>query len=339
MHSIIGSLTYGLVFNYVYNPQQLLKADLDFATFLKMSEKNLTSGKFEWYITGNLTPDEAISMTEKPEKVFKNIEGGKFQMLQHNNELVHIQPVDLEKNTTFNYVLHGHDKDNVNSCILSYFQKDEETMRSKLLNELIFQYLQEPAFNQLRTKEQLGYIASGFNVPTRLVNGGGFIIQSDAGSPEFLIHRIDSFLETQKQKIADLTDEEFSTNVTSIQSNKLQKDRNLRSETARLGYEIMTHQYEFDRKTKEIEMLSTLNKKEFINYFLSFFFDQPKRLNVHLLASQHLDNQQEFKKVNDEFSKANGVNNMYIDSIDAFKATADYFPDLYKINESFKAKM
>jgi insulysin len=272
----------------MHNPEQILKNDLSFEDFRNMDKNNLTSGKFEWFISGNITPEQAIELTKKPEQVFKNSAEGKFELLTHGEDMVHIKPVKIEKNTVLNYVIHAQDKDNQNSCVLSYFQNDEETMRTKLLSEVVFQYLSEPTFDQLRTKEQLGYIASSFNIPLRMINGGGFIVQSAVGSPEFLIQRINAHLDNHKEEVLKVTDEYFNKMVDSIRNKKMQKDLNLRSETARLASEIVTHQYEFDRKNKEIEMLENLTKEEFTQYFHQLFYDEPKRLNIHLLAAQHL---------------------------------------------------
>lgn len=328
-----------LLLNILHNPEQLLKADLDFEQFYELNKKNLSSGKFEWFVTGNLTPEQAVDLTEKPEKVFKNIENGEFEMLQHVNELVQIQPVNIPKSTTLNYIIQAKDKDNVNSCVLSYFQKGEDTMEAKIMNEVVFQYLNEPTFDQLRTKEQLGYIAASFGIPVRLIEGGGFIVQSAVGSPEYLISRIDSLLDTHREEVKTVSDEYFKQMVNSVIDNKKQKDLSLREETRRLGYEIMSHQYEFDRKEKEIKLLKELTKEEFIEYFYDLFYNEPKRLNIHLLANQHLDSQEEYKKVNEEYTKKYGIKNEYIDSIDAFKAQANYYPDLYKIEEQLQSKM
>lgn len=328
-----------LLINYLHTPDQMLGTDLSFEQFCEMDRNNLNSGKFEWFITGNLTPEEAVKLTKHPEEVFKSTTTGKFQILTHSDDLVHIKPVELEKNTTMNYVIHAKDVENLNSCVLSYFQKEEETMRSKLLNEVVFQYLNEPTFDQLRTKEQLGYIASSFNIPLRLIDGGGFIIQSAVGSPEFLISRINALLDTHREEVHKVSDEYFDQMVDSIRNRKKQKDLSLREETRRLNYEIVTHQYEFDRKTKEIELLSSLAKTEFIDYFHDLFYNEPKRLNIQLLAAQHIDNQQEFHKLNEDYCRSKGIKNVYIDTIEEYKAHSKFYPDLYKVGEKIKAKI
>ena len=58
------------------------------------------------------------------------------------------------------------DPTNENSCFVSYYQYgraaaiDDDSSQGKtaLLNQLAVQFLSEPTFDQLRTKEQLGYV-------------------------------------------------------------------------------------------------------------------------------------------------------------------------------------
>ena len=51
---------------------------------------------------------------------------------------------------------------NQNSCLVSYYQYGlalgPNADRISLLNYLAVQFLKEPTFDQLRTKEQLGYV-------------------------------------------------------------------------------------------------------------------------------------------------------------------------------------
>lgn len=52
------------------------------------------------------------------------------------------------------------DKENENSCLISYFEDklEENDIKNKLIHEVVMKYLEEPTFNQLRTIEQLGYV-------------------------------------------------------------------------------------------------------------------------------------------------------------------------------------
>lgn len=49
-------------------------------------------------------------------------------------------------------------------------------MKTKMLNELLRDYLDEPTFNNLRTEQQLGYVVFTLLRGFRDVNGIGFLV-------------------------------------------------------------------------------------------------------------------------------------------------------------------
>jgi len=49
-------------------------------------------------------------------------------------------------------------------------------VRSKMTLEVLMQYLDEPCFNQLRTKEQLGYVVFSSSCNNRDIMGARFLV-------------------------------------------------------------------------------------------------------------------------------------------------------------------
>lgn len=57
---------------------------------------------------------------------------------------------------------------------------------------------------------------------------------------------------------------------------------------------MTTHRYQFDRQQKELELLETITKDEFIAYFRQTFFSaESARLDLMLTANTHKDQQAE----------------------------------------------
>jgi insulysin len=81
----------------------------------------------------------------------------------------------------------------------------------------------------------------------RDVNLMAFIIQSDVKCPFFLRERVAAFLESLKEKLEMLTDEEYAKYVESIRSSWLQRSLNLAEETNKVWPEIYTRKFLFDR--------------------------------------------------------------------------------------------
>jgi insulysin len=147
-----------------------------------------------------------------------------------------------------NFVYHKTLKDpkNVNHCIeylLFIGSKSERTLRAKTL--LLDQMTHEPAFDQLRTKEQLGYVVfSGARMTTTTI-GYRFIIQSEK-TPEYLEERIDSFLSGYADAMARMTDSEFEGHKRSLITKRLEKLKNLDQESSRLWSYIDGEYFDFE---------------------------------------------------------------------------------------------
>lgn len=100
-------------------------------------------------------------------------------------------------------------------------------MRS--LTELFCQVVNEPFFDTLRTKEQLGYLVHSVKRSNIGLTGVRFTIQSERDAA-YLEERIDSFLTNFDQYLVDMTDEQFEKEKTSL-VNRLREDhKNLHSE-------------------------------------------------------------------------------------------------------------
>ena len=83
--------------------------------------------------------------------------------------------------------------DDENSCSVVFFQDAEiegTDMKTKMLNELLRDYLDEPTFNNLRTEQQLGYVVFTLLRGFRDVNGIGFLVQSTLQPSSYLTERI-----------------------------------------------------------------------------------------------------------------------------------------------------
>mmetsp|Transcript_17982 Transcript_17982/g.16271 ORF Transcript_17982/g.16271 Transcript_17982/m.16271 type:complete len:211 (+) Transcript_17982:721-1353(+) len=144
--------------------------------------------------------------------------------------------------------------------------------------------ISDKAFDQLRTKEQLGYVV--FTGVKKLVHESGLhiIVQSNHKDPEYLDSRIESFLSnyyidlTNDQIESYIKDEELVSYKQAIIEKLLEKPKNLSEESKQLLEEIRQQTYLFDRKTILANYLSnkfiepsTIRStvKEFFEIYLS----------------------------------------------------------------------
>ena len=209
-------------------------------------------------------------------------------------------------------------------------------MHTKMLHQVTMQYLDEPTFNQLRTIEQLGYVVFARKSDYRDVMGTQFIIQSPKYSSEYIVNSLNSFLNTQREKVKNLTNEDFKTQVEAVMTKVAEKDYNLSSEHGRFWAEISCHKYLFDRQQKEVQALKDLTLEHFKNHFEKTFFSEEhsKRLDFELNSATHAEGQAEWKTKNlEKYGKRIEVQG----SLQTFKKMMGLHPDLFKANfASFK---
>ena len=136
-------------------------------------------------------------------------------------------------------------KDDVNNGITYYCQIGENTdVRLRETLRLLGQIAKEPAFDQLRTKEQLGYIVSSGQWIFTGTMGFRITIQSER-DPVYLESRVDVFLEHLRVLIEEMSEADFEKERQSLIDKINDQLKNLREETRRFWNHIDDGYYEF----------------------------------------------------------------------------------------------
>ncbi|KAJ2766214.1 metalloprotease, partial [Coemansia nantahalensis] len=160
------------------------------------------------------------------------------------------------------------ERDNVNSCAdVSVYVGLSDDRHERVLLDLLAVVLHEPFFDQLRTKEQLGYITYS---TSRKYNGGQMalrlLVQSEA-SPLYLSQRIDSFMGGFRARLVELTQERFESYVNSLRVTLEEKLKNLSDESSRYWGQLSSGYYEFDRIACKLRTLAGLGKSDLLVYW------------------------------------------------------------------------
>jgi len=137
------------------------------------------------------------------------------------------------------------DHANENSGLVAYFShglEGSDNVKPVLLNKLAKQFLEEPTFNQLRTKEQLGYVVFVMNHCVRDSIGNFILIQSPGKCCSHMINRVNAHMVTMADKMVELSDEDFKVKVGAIMTGLEEKDKNLTETFNRFwGQEFAAH--------------------------------------------------------------------------------------------------
>lgn len=118
----------------------------------------------------------------------------------------------------------------------------------RVVSSLLTQIMSEPAFNVLRTREQLGYIVScsSWSLPGSSERGLRIVVQSEK-KPEYLETRVEAFLDEMKTRIEEMSEEEFSTHKHGLTKKWLEADKNLAEEVSRFLTHINSGHWDFFR--------------------------------------------------------------------------------------------
>ena len=141
-------------------------------------------------------------------------------------------------------------------------------IRSEALTELVAHLLSEPAFDQLRTKEQLGYIVfTGVKNIVSLELAIHIIVQSNHKDPQYLDERIEDFLISFKELLLQYTPEQVQENIEAVKDRLLEKPKNLNEGSRQYWSEIKARTYLFGREKLLSEALTPITLNEIIEFY------------------------------------------------------------------------
>ncbi|RAL37378.1 hypothetical protein DM860_000072 [Cuscuta australis] len=208
-----------------------------------------------------------------------------------------------------------------NSVVELYYQVEPEVgselTKLKALLDLFDEIVEEPLFNQLRTKEQLGYVVDCCPRVTYRILGFCFRVQSSEYDPVYLQGRIDNFINSVKEILDDLNDDSFQNYKSGLVAKLLEKDPSLAYETNRLWGQIVDKRYMFDMSEKEAEELKTIRKSDLIEWYQTYL-QQPspkcRRLSVRVWGC-HTEQKTATEPV------------QIIDNLTAFKKSSQFYPN------------
>ncbi|KAL0732416.1 hypothetical protein Bca4012_008625 [Brassica carinata] len=251
---------------------------------------------------GNLSEDEAVNISN----IFKN-------SLTAEPLPVKCRDVNVKN------------KSETNSVVELYYQIEPEEAQStkmKAMLDLFHEIVEEPLFNQLRTKEQLGYVVKCGPRLTYRIHGFCFCVQSSKYGPVHLLGRVDNFIKDIEALLEQLDEESFEDYRSGVIARLLEKDPSLLSETNELWSQIVDKRYMFDYSHKEAEELRSIEKKDVIEWYKTFFRESsPKcrRLAVRVWGCN--------TNMKETQTDPKSVQQIITDAV-AFKSTSQFYSSL-----------
>lgn len=260
---------------YTYDEKiaKLNDGSITFEKLVDFYKNTLFSGGIfgEVLVQGNFDYANAYKIGKQIQDAFEDVKAVS-ESRNAVNEAVKLQQHVLPENERIRYDVQLQDPKNINSCVDYFLQIADSTgnERLRVLTDLLATIIHEPCFNQLRTKEQLGYVVFSGYRPTRTKIGFRFLVQSER-SCAYLEYRIEEFLSKFETSFLPLmTEEAFNNYKAALKAKKLTKLKNLGEEVSRFWASITDGYYEFQAREKHVEILETVTKKDLEAFFKEY---------------------------------------------------------------------
>lgn len=238
-----------------------------------------SSGKGEALIQGNFNEIEALDLVKNIGDVlpFKPITDDEYPPRLQALPL----PTSIALQIPPRLLIAEPNPANDNSVSYVMLQSLDRSEKDHMLIELLNSIVEEPFYNELRTKKQLGYIvASGVKgiENTRTLS---FIVQSNVASADSLTIEILSFLDQMESNIlAKITKGDFAVYVKSLIDKKTEPDKDLATEVTRNWSEIASGRLQFNRRQKEVIALLDLEKKDILEFWQKLYSTNGRRILI-----------------------------------------------------------
>jgi insulysin len=255
---------------------------------VEFSKRLLSRFHLEVLVHGNASPEEAKQMANlvldglNPAPLFSEPQ---------------TRVVQLSEGTDYVYRFREFNPDNTNHAIKVLYQMGPMELDVNANLALLHHLLREPAFNELRTEEQLGYIVhTSIDTTGDNIKGLLFLIQSDSYDPIHLDARIEAFLERFRTKLVIMSADEFQANVDAVVKNFLEKNKNLGEESTKYWNVVTDHTYLFRKYQMIAEEVGKLDKNAVLRLFdrhLAKGAPRRQKLSVQVFAGREIKSDDE----------------------------------------------
>lgn len=180
--------------------------------------------------------------------------------------------------------------------------------RLRVTSSLLTQILSEPAFNVLRTREQLGYIVSctPWELPGASEKGLRIVVQSER-KPNYLESRVEAFFDEMKEKLENLSADEFESHRSGLEKQWLEVSKNIGEEFTKYMFHVNSGHWDFLRSKfleqhlfstlsdvcnqgeKDANMLKSITKDEVVGLFMTHVHPSSKtrsKLSIHMVSQK-----------------------------------------------------
>lgn len=178
-------------------------------------------------------------------------------------------------------------QNDVNTVVCNFYQIGPCTLRTDCLLDLLLMIVEEPLFDILRTKEQLGY-----DVSLSVRNNFGILAysitvnsQENKFTSSHIDDRIEAFRTEMMNVLQNMDEDEFNDYKEGLIITKQVADNELKDEISRNWSEITCNEYIFDRPKREIDCIKSIKKSDVVAFFAETEKNNFRKLSVQVIGN------------------------------------------------------
>ena len=238
-----------------------------------------SSGKGLALIHGNLDKGEAEEIVNTIDRTLR------FQPISSEDFPPELAPLPLPPITAqgkpTRLVVSEPNAENSNSASYVVLQSLSEDPKEHVLIELLSAIIAERFYEDLRTKQQLGYIVSSGVRGLGKTRYLGFIVQSSVATNEKLTKEMFTFLDGVRPNFLEkLPKGDFAVYVKSLIDRKTEPDKQLSTEVTRNWGEIGSGRLQFNRSQLEVAAALEVSKEDLLEFWDDLYVNDGRRVLV-----------------------------------------------------------
>ncbi|GAM61531.1 protease III precursor [Vibrio ishigakensis] len=176
------------------------------------------------------------------------------------------------------------------SAVAVYYQGADSEPETIATFTLANHLMSSAFFNEIRTKQQLGYMVGTGNMPLNRHPGIVAYVQSPVAPPSILIQAIDEFLNAFYMVLLELTEAQWQSSKLGLINQIGAPDTNMRAKGQRLWVSIGNKDLDFNNREKVVENLHKLTRADMIRFVVDKLKPRTSnRLVMHTQGESHQD--------------------------------------------------
>ncbi|KAN0077100.1 Metalloenzyme, LuxS/M16 peptidase-like protein [Tylopilus felleus] len=231
---------------------------------------------------GNLYKDHVIALSKDVEDILRSKPSSSIPA---NLSLI------LPEGCNYAWASQVANPNEANEALTYYLHLGQLTdPRQRVVGFLLVEIMSEPAFDALRTKEQLGYVVScsRWDLPGDSHFGLRIVVQSERSSA-YLEGRVEAFLDSMDEKIREMRSGEFQDFKNGLQQSWKEPPEDLAEEVSRYWPHIHSGYLDFLRDYEDANLIEKVEKQEVLDLFRERVHPRAEKrakLSVHLKSQK-----------------------------------------------------